>query len=72
MPLPAAFRGAGAIDAARPTPGRWWTVFADAELDALISAALSGNLTIRQAAYRLEASRALVRPAWAQGAPQIF
>lgn len=39
-PLPAAFRGVGAIEAIRPAPGRYWKVFADPELNALIAAAL--------------------------------
>lgn len=49
----------------------WWTAFDDASLDALVAKTLAQNLSLMQASYRLQAARALVRPAIALRLPQI-
>lgn len=49
----------------------WWTAFADPALDALVARALAQNLSLAQAGYRLQAARALVRPASAQRLPRV-
>ena len=50
--------GAG-ISQAEP-PGRWWRLYADARLDALVQQALAANTDIRVAAANLEQSQALL------------
>lgn len=55
-PVPAVFTASG-VDT---IPARFWTVFADPQLDALIDRALAGNFTLRQAQDRLDQSRALL------------
>ncbi|MEO5623786.1 MAG: efflux transporter outer membrane subunit [Dokdonella sp.] len=49
----------------------WWTAFHDPQLDRLIDKALADNLTIRQAALRIDASRALAGSASAVYLPQV-
>lgn len=44
-------------------PDRWWTVFADENLNSLQQEMLTGNLDLRQALYRLEQLEALRRTA---------
>ena len=51
-------------------PGeRWWTVFADAQLDALIDEALSGNPALRVAQARIAQARAQVDAVLASSTP---
>jgi NodT family efflux transporter outer membrane factor (OMF) lipoprotein len=42
-----------------PELSRWWTIFSDPTLDQLIDQALTQNLDVREAAARIEESRAL-------------
>ncbi|WP_244788317.1 efflux transporter outer membrane subunit [Cupriavidus pauculus] len=51
--------------------GAWWTLFGDAELDRLISAADSANQDLAAAAARLRQARALVGVAEADLYPQL-
>jgi NodT family efflux transporter outer membrane factor (OMF) lipoprotein len=53
--LPPAFSATG--DAAMPD--QWWTAFGDADLDALVGAALAGNFGLRVAWDRLDQAAAL-------------
>lgn len=51
---------AGASEAAAPVmPERWWTVFGDPALDALVARALGGNFDLRAAWARVAQVRAL-------------
>lgn len=75
---PEAFREARNLKAAEPgkTPaaaadGAWWKVFADPQLDTLISQASDNNTSIQLAANRLAKARALTRQSQAQALPQI-
>jgi NodT family efflux transporter outer membrane factor (OMF) lipoprotein len=52
-------------------PASWWKNFNDPVLDTLVTLTLAQNLSLEQAGYRLQASRALVRTALAQRLPQI-
>ncbi len=72
--------GAESIEAARVLGGeaagqwpqaRWWSRFADAQLDALIDEALSGHPTLRVAQARLAQAGALVDAAVASASPGI-
>jgi len=62
--VPESFSAAG--EAAMP--GRWWTAFGDAALDALVAEALRENFSIRQAWDRLDQARAVAE---ASGAPLL-
>jgi len=71
---PAAFKEAEAraMNAATsPTSGRWWEVFADAQLDEFVARADAGNTSIQRAAARLAQARALMRRADAERLPQL-
>ena len=62
--VPAEWQHAPANDAAlglAPDLSGWWHAFSDAELDRLVDRALAGNLTLQQAALRIEAARALTQ-----------
>lgn len=71
QPLPANWANGSALPSAQAPYAVWWGVFRDPALDRLIARAAAENLTIGQAAYRVTAARALVRPAQAQRLPQI-
>lgn len=72
QPVPADWRNRGAsAPTAAAAPADWWTVFRDPTLDALVAAALSRNLTLAEAGYRLQAARALARQAEASRLPQV-
>jgi multidrug efflux system outer membrane protein len=62
-----------AIDAGAPAPDLrgWWKAFNDPELDRLVETALADNLTVRQAALRIDASRALARNTNTEFLPQL-
>jgi NodT family efflux transporter outer membrane factor (OMF) lipoprotein len=49
----------------------WWKAFNDPQLDQLVDAALADNLTVRQAALRIDAARALAGTANAPFLPQL-
>ena len=60
-PLPGAFGEArGGAEAGAPG-GRWWEVFADPRLDALLAEAFGHNLDLAQGVARLEAAQAAAR-----------
>ncbi|MFN3987349.1 MAG: efflux transporter outer membrane subunit [Rhodocyclaceae bacterium] len=51
--------------------GEWWTIFQDADLDALQRDAYDANQDIRAAAARLQQSRAIQRGAQAERLPSV-
>ncbi|WIG56668.1 MAG: RND efflux system, outer membrane lipoprotein, NodT family [Rhodanobacteraceae bacterium] len=57
--LPAQWRNASPQLGAKPDLTGWWKHFGDPQLDALVDAALHGNLDVQQAALKLRAARAL-------------
>ncbi len=57
--LPAAFAAAGA--SAEAAPDRWWTVFADPQLDALVGRALTDNFQLHAAWARVAQAQAGAR-----------
>jgi NodT family efflux transporter outer membrane factor (OMF) lipoprotein len=67
--LPPAFAQGQGIEAGRVAQADWWTVFADPALDALIARGLEANLDLRQAAERVQRSRALAAGARAERMP---
>jgi NodT family efflux transporter outer membrane factor (OMF) lipoprotein len=46
-----------------PLPDRWWHLYADPRLDALVEQALSANADLRQAAANVERAQAVLREA---------
>jgi multidrug efflux system outer membrane protein len=59
--LPGSFSEAKGPPGSEPAPAalaRWWTVFRDRELDALVSRAVAGNRDLQQALSRLRQARA--------------
>lgn len=71
---PAAFKQADtrpATVAPVAADGRWWNVFADAQLNELAARADAGNTSIQRAAARLTQARALLREADANRLPQL-
>jgi NodT family efflux transporter outer membrane factor (OMF) lipoprotein len=73
-PAPAAWQHAPAADAALgPAPDLrgWWKAFGDAELDRLVERALEQNLTIAQAALRIDAARVLTQHRYAAFLPSL-
>lgn len=71
-PVPAQWQHAVASDPAKPTDLHgWWHAFADADLDALVDRALTGNLDVAQAVERLHAARALHSRAHARYLPAL-
>lgn len=54
-----------------PGDGRWWRLFEDTGLEALIATAERGNLGLRQAGARLAQARALSQVARSQAAVQL-
>ena len=57
---PAGFAEASAATAAQPPPGRWWRLYQDPALDALVEKALARNTDLRQAAAALEQARGVL------------
>jgi outer membrane protein, multidrug efflux system len=65
--LPESFSDGGET----PLPDRWWTVFGDSDLDALVERAVAGNFSLRAAWSRLEQARAKARKAGAALSPTL-
>lgn len=59
----------GTPQASTPAPQRWWALFGDAALDALIAEALEANRDLRAAAERVEQARAQLEVARAEQIP---
>jgi NodT family efflux transporter outer membrane factor (OMF) lipoprotein len=57
---PAFAEGAAPAYSAGPLPPRWWQLYADPALDALVEEALGANTDLRVAAANLERARAIV------------
>lgn len=70
-PTQAAWQGASAAATPLPLAPEWWRAFDSPELDALQSAARSGNLEIAAAVARIEQADALVRVAGANLLPTV-
>lgn len=62
---------AAAEAAPAPDLRAWWQAFDDTELDRLVEAALAGNLTLQQAAERIEGARALADRRYTPFMPQV-
>jgi NodT family efflux transporter outer membrane factor (OMF) lipoprotein len=70
--LPAQFHSAApAAGATRADAGRWWTVFGDTELDALVDRALHDNPDLSMARSRIAGARAQLGTARAAFLPQV-
>ncbi|EWS62080.1 Cation efflux system protein CusC precursor [Methylibium sp. T29-B] len=67
--LPGAFAQGQGIEVGRVAQPDWWSVFADPALDALVQRGLEANLDLRQAAERVQRSRALAAGAHADRGP---
>ena len=66
--LPEAFAGDGSEAA---DPGRWWLSFGNAELEQLVSRALTHNFQLKQAWARLEQAEALAKGAGSSLQPRV-
>ena len=60
---PAGFAEASAATSSTPPPGRWWRLYDDAALDALVQTALVRNTDLRQAAASLAEARGVLEEA---------
>ncbi|MEN3338070.1 MAG: outer membrane protein multidrug efflux system [Acidobacteriota bacterium] len=60
LPVPETFRGASVAGPAALADARWWDVFADEQLQALVRTATTGNYDVRIAAARIEQAEAQV------------
>jgi len=70
--LPAAWRGAPAQGVSTLSVGeRWWTVYGDSALDALVEEAFTNNRDLALAAARVDEARALLRVADSRVVPAI-
>lgn len=58
---PGFIEGAAAAYVAAPLPSRWWRLYREPELDALMEEAFRANTDLRVAAANLEAARAIVQ-----------
>jgi NodT family efflux transporter outer membrane factor (OMF) lipoprotein len=58
--VPAFAEGKAPTYSAEPLPSRWWQLYADPALDALVEEALKANTDLRVAAANLERARAIV------------
>jgi multidrug efflux system outer membrane protein len=67
---PAAYKAAGANDAAALT-AHWWQPFADPVLDDLVARAMAANTSVQLAASRLALARASLGSAQASRLPQV-
>jgi NodT family efflux transporter outer membrane factor (OMF) lipoprotein len=61
LDVPRQFTQATADDAGPVVESRWWTVFDDPQLDALVAATIAHNRDLRMAIERVERARALGR-----------
>ncbi len=72
---PPSFAEAGEWKAARPNDearrGQWWTIFRDAQLDALEDQVDAANYTLQAAQAQFDQARALLRYARAARSPQV-
>jgi len=68
---PSADRAAAPAAAGQPADARWWTVFRDPQLDAMVARAAERNTDVQQAAARLAQARALAREVDSERAPQV-
>jgi len=66
MELPAA-----AAVSPQPVRADWWTLYGDAQLNALVAETLANNTDLARAAARIDESRALVRLARADALPTV-
>lgn len=57
--------------AQQPVRADWWTLYGDAQLNALVAEALANNTDLARAAARIDESRALVRLARADALPTV-
>lgn len=73
LAVPASFSEAAGSpgNSAAPMPERWWTEFADQQLEALIDDMLRNNFQLRAAWARIEQARAFVAQANSGKYPQI-
>lgn len=62
---------APAAAAQQPVRADWWTLYGDAQLNALVAEALANNTDLARAAARIDESRALVRLARADALPTV-
>ncbi|WDD95215.1 efflux transporter outer membrane subunit [Burkholderia sp. FERM BP-3421] len=62
---------AGGVRTAAPAPSRWWRALDDAQLDALIDAALAHNPDLRAAQARLREARAQLTQQRANALPKV-
>src|SRR3569623_2744293 len=71
--VPKAFHETAAVPsaAATPTDRRWWTIFADPQLDALIARGDAANSDVVIAAARVSMARAALRGAEAERMPRV-
>lgn len=69
--LPLREVGEFSVSGAMEPPTRWWTVFNDPRLDALIEGTLDQNFTLQAAWERLQAAQALARRAGADRWPEL-
>lgn len=60
VPVPVDIAPSFSVSGEEAVPGKWWTAFGDKRLDALVDAALKGNLDLQTAWQRLRAARAVV------------
>lgn len=60
-PVTATFARAVATDPMGPLPDRWWSLYADPQLDALVEESLTHNSDLRIAAANVERAQALLR-----------
>ena len=73
VPLPEQFRGAESQPPGQPSlaESKWFEVFQDPQLKALIEQGLANNTDMQIALFRVDAARAQVRQAGAQEWPQL-
>ncbi|CAM8620650.1 TolC family protein [Sphingobium sp.] len=69
-PLASASFTAREVASIAPVPDRWWRLFDDPQLDALVQASLAANADLRVAYANLDAARAAIRQADAARSPQ--
>src|SRR5436309_6214693 len=69
---PTGFRSQPADEAGPPVAADWWRLYADAELERLITSAQAANQTVRQAVARVDETRALARVAGSYLYPTVF
>jgi outer membrane protein, multidrug efflux system len=71
LPMPDAFRGATVPSAAALADAKWWDVFADEQLQALVRTATTENYDVRVAAARVQQAEAQAGIARADQYPSV-